>query len=117
MLKERIYLHSTNSNAAWDEDLGKCRNLISPPVPDTDFNSKVPSWKEILVVVKAATNNLAPGPYGIPFLVYKRCPKIILLPVEDPKGDLKKGEDCLTKEICGRGVDSKGREVNHHRAV
>lgn len=71
------YLHNTYSDAARDEDLGVCRDLIEPPLPATNFNTKVPSWKEIQTVVKAARNNSAPGPNGVPYLVYKRCPKLL----------------------------------------
>lgn len=77
--KEEInaYLHDTYSDAAREEDLGECRHLINPPAPTTDFNTKVPSWKEIQTVVKAARTSSAPGPNGVPYLVYKRCPKLL----------------------------------------
>lgn len=70
-------MHDTYSDAAWEEDLGECRHLINPPTPTIDFNIKVPSWKEIQTVVKAARTSSAPGPNGVPYLVYKRCPKLL----------------------------------------
>lgn len=77
--KEEIdaYLHDTYSDAARAEDLGEYRHLINPPTPTIDFNIKVPSWKEIQTVVKAARTSSAPGPNGVPYLVYKRCPKLL----------------------------------------
>lgn len=71
------YLHNTYSDAAREEDLGECRDLIKPPMPVTSFNTKAPSWRETQSVVKAARNASAPGPNGIPYLVYKRCPQLL----------------------------------------
>lgn len=77
--KEEVdaYLQKTYSDAEREEDLGECRDLIKPPEPVQELNTKVPSWKEIQTVVKAARNNSAPGPNGVPYLVYKRCPKLL----------------------------------------
>lgn len=60
--KEEIdtYLHNTYSDAVQEEGLGECRDLINPPVPTTEFNSKAPSSKEIQAAVKVARNNSAP---------------------------------------------------------
>ncbi|XP_075313231.1 uncharacterized protein LOC142373743 [Odontesthes bonariensis] len=77
--KEEVdsYLHETHSDAVREEDLGECRDLIKPPEPACELNTKAPTWKEIQSVVKAARNNSAPGPNGVPYLVYKRCPKLL----------------------------------------
>lgn len=77
--KEEIdsYLHDTYSDAAREEDLGECRALINHPAPTTEMNTRVPSWKEVQTAVKAARNNSSPGPNGVPYLVYKRCPKLL----------------------------------------
>ncbi|XP_053170226.1 uncharacterized protein LOC128354001 [Scomber japonicus] len=77
--KEEVdsYLHETYSDAVREEDLGEFRDLIKPPEPTCEFNIKAPTWKETQSVVKAARNNSAPGPNGIPYLVYKRCPKLL----------------------------------------
>ncbi|KAK0141886.1 Transposable element Tcb2 transposase [Merluccius polli] len=45
--------------------------------PTTDLNSKEPSWKEVQEVVKAARASSAPGPSGVPYKVYKRCPRLL----------------------------------------
>nr|AAN12398.1 polyprotein [Tetraodon nigroviridis] len=77
--KEEVdsYLHDTFSDAERENSLGECRVLISPPEPACSFNTKAPTWKEIQTVVRAARNNSAPGPNGVPYLVYKRCPKLL----------------------------------------
>lgn len=77
--KEEIdnHLCNTYSDAAWEEDLGPYGSLIEPPGPTTDFNSKEPSWKEIQEVVKAARASSAPGPSGVPYKLYKRCPRLL----------------------------------------
>ncbi|KAJ8337956.1 hypothetical protein SKAU_G00369220 [Synaphobranchus kaupii] len=70
------HLQNTYSHAARGEALGECRALIIPPEPTTAFNTKEPGWKVIQSVVKAARASSAPGTNGMPYLVYKRCPKL-----------------------------------------
>ena len=36
-----------------------------------------PTWKEVQDVVKKARSGSAPGPSGIPYKVYKKCPKLL----------------------------------------
>lgn len=37
--------------------------------------------------------------------------------MDDPQGHLEKGEGGLAVETCWGGLDSKGGELNHHRAI
>ena len=46
------------------------------PEPEVPFNTKMISWKEFEAVVKKARSKSAPGNNSIPYVVYKRCPKI-----------------------------------------
>lgn len=71
------YLNATYSGSAREEDLGPCRTLITPPEPTSAFNTKEPTLKEVEEVVKAARSNSAPGPSGVPYVVYKRCPRLL----------------------------------------
>lgn len=77
--KEEIdaHLHLTYSDAAREENLGECKRLIQPLPPTTDFNIQAPTWKEVQAVVKAARTSSAPGPNGVPYVVYKRCPRLL----------------------------------------
>ncbi|XP_063050108.1 uncharacterized protein LOC134444859 [Engraulis encrasicolus] len=71
------YLNATYSDDAREEELGPCRTLITPPIPTSAFNTKEPTFKEVEEVVKAARSNSAPGPSGVPYVVYKRCPRLL----------------------------------------
>ena len=51
--------------------------LVRPKGPTKPFNDKQPTLEEIKKVVKKARAKSAPGPNGIPYLLYKRCPKVL----------------------------------------
>ena len=38
---------------------------------------KLPTCKEIRCIVSQSRNKSTPGPNGIPFLLYKKCPKVL----------------------------------------
>ena len=63
--------------------------MISLATLSIEFNSRVPSWSEIQEVVKALRSASAPGPSGIPYIVYKQYPNI-LRRLEDLKSNLDK---------------------------
>ena len=52
-------------------------NLVWPANPGEELNMKAPTLDEIRQIVKKTRNKSAPGPNGIPFLLYKRCPKVL----------------------------------------
>ena len=78
---EEINAHPSNtfSDPSRDVELININSLISPEPPSVEFNDKPPTWKEIQEVVKAARTSAAPGPNGVPYTVYKRCPGILKL--------------------------------------
>ena len=78
---EEINAHLSNafSDPSRDVELGNINSLISPEPPSVEFNDKPPTWKEIQEMVKAARTSAAPGPNGVPYTVYKRCPGILKL--------------------------------------
>ncbi|VDI03327.1 Hypothetical predicted protein [Mytilus galloprovincialis] len=45
--------------------------------PTIEFETKEPTWKEVCEVVKKARTGSAPGYSGVPYKVYKKCPKIL----------------------------------------
>ncbi|KAJ8014696.1 hypothetical protein DPEC_G00018330 [Dallia pectoralis] len=70
------HLRDNFGDGAREQDLGNCQYLIDPPAPTLDFDGKEPSWKEIQEVIKKARPGSAPGPSGVPYRVYKSCPKL-----------------------------------------
>ena len=73
------HLSNTFSDPSRDVEVDNINSLISPEPPSVEFNDKPPTWKEIQEVVKAARTSAAPGPNGVPYTVYKRCPGILNL--------------------------------------
>ncbi|XP_061878077.1 uncharacterized protein LOC133630482 [Entelurus aequoreus] len=69
------HLKQTYSDGCREQDLGPCRSLINPPT--LDFDGKEPGWKEIQEVVRRARTSSAPGPSGVPYKVYKNCPRLL----------------------------------------
>jgi hypothetical protein len=70
------YLRNVHSDEKRDEDLGECRGLLQPEEPTVDFDMAELRWKEVDDVIKKARAASAPGPNGIPYRVYKNCPKL-----------------------------------------
>jgi hypothetical protein len=72
------YLKETHSDSRREEEVGDCARLIQPSEPTVDFNEKEPTLKEIQDIVKKSRVASAPGPNGVPYKVYKNCPKLVI---------------------------------------
>ena len=55
------------------------RNIPVVPLPASMFSLAPPSLEEVRRVIGKARNRSAPGPNGVPYLLYKRCPKVLYL--------------------------------------
>ncbi|XP_054628013.1 uncharacterized protein LOC129179159 [Dunckerocampus dactyliophorus] len=77
--KEEVdyFLKNNLSDPEREQDLGPLSALLDIPSPTVDFNTGEPTWKEIQDVVAAARSRSAPGPSGVPYKVYKRCPGLL----------------------------------------
>ncbi|XP_021349432.1 uncharacterized protein LOC110466448 [Mizuhopecten yessoensis] len=67
-------VHSDNRRA---EPLGYCPRILEVEAPSAPLDTKLPTWKEIQDVVKKARSGSAPGPSGITYRVYKKCPRLL----------------------------------------
>lgn len=47
--------------------------------PEAMMDVKETTWKEMKEMVKNATSGSAPGPNGVPYIVYKKCPTCVQL--------------------------------------
>jgi len=99
------YLTNTHSDQQREEPLGNCNRICPEKEPDFPLDMKEPSWKEVCEVVRKTRACSAPGPSGIPYKVYKKCPKLLrrlwsLLRVVWRKGTIptcwQQAEGCLT---------------------
>ncbi|XP_060082190.1 uncharacterized protein LOC132561508 [Ylistrum balloti] len=77
--KEEIeqHLRETHSDAGKNKPLGECERIPLEDEPTFQLDEKEPTWKEVFEVVKKARSGSAPGPSGIPYKVYKMCPKLL----------------------------------------
>ena len=77
-----------------DEEKSKAReapeDLIQYEEPEVEFDNKMPSWSEFNKRLRKTRSKSAPGPNGVPYLVYKRCPGVARLLWSYIKGMWKK---------------------------
>ena len=55
------------------------RDIPVVPLPTSIFSLASPSLEEMRRVIRKARNRSAPGPNGVPYLLFKRCPKVLYL--------------------------------------
>ena len=48
--------------------------------PKVSFNLEPPTWSEFQRKLKNTRMKSAPGPNGVPYKVYKKCPNVAVLP-------------------------------------
>nr|XP_055028991.1 uncharacterized protein LOC129418090 [Misgurnus anguillicaudatus]XP_055035306.1 uncharacterized protein LOC129423146 [Misgurnus anguillicaudatus] len=77
--KEEVnqYLSDKYSDSRREENLPTCRELPTPPEPSFQFNIKEPTLAEVRDIVRTARTSAAPGPSGVPYKVYKHCPRLL----------------------------------------
>ena len=71
------HLSRTYSDPAREVPLDHEPGLVWPDQPGQEFNMKPPTLEEVRRVVRKAKSKSAPGPNGIPYVLYKRCPKTL----------------------------------------
>ena len=120
--KEEVekHLSETHSDERQWEHLGNCDRIENVQEPEIPMNTKEPSWKEVSDVVKKARSASSPGPNGIPYKVYKKCPKILkhlwrLLKVVWRKGKIP---SCWQKaEGCFIPKEEKSEDITQFRTI
>ncbi len=71
------HLKATYSDSIREQPLGSCDALITPPEPSSDFDLKEPRLRKVEEVMRTVRSSSAPGPSGVPYKVYKNCPKLL----------------------------------------
>lgn len=69
-------IRAAHSDPLKDVPLGKMPNISPAPPPQYAFDSSEITLEEVRNVVKKARSGSAPGPSGITYAIYKRCPKL-----------------------------------------
>ncbi|GFR79771.1 polyprotein [Elysia marginata] len=67
------HLKKSYSDTNRELPLEETAGLIWPAAPGIKFNNKPPNLQEVVAVVNKARAKSAPGPNGVPYLLYKRC--------------------------------------------
>ena len=71
------HLEATYADPRREEPLPDFKGLEHPPQPGVRFDEGPFRWGEVQDVVVKARAKSAPGPNGVPYLVYKRCPGVL----------------------------------------
>ena len=76
--KEEIEAHlkKAHSNQGSPDDRQLLEDLHQFSEPEYRFEDEVPSFKEFMLKLRKTRSKSAPGPNGVPYLVYKRCPGV-----------------------------------------
>ena len=90
------YLHKMHKCDEEKEAREIPEDLHKHAEPEVDFEDEVPTWKEFSNRLRKTRNKSAPGPNGVPYLVYKRCPGVAKLLWRYLKGMWKK--NSISKE-------------------
>jgi len=70
------YLDSTYGDERRDEELPYMPGLVRPTRPGVKFELGPLKYQELEAFLKKARASSAPGPNGIPYRVYKKCPEL-----------------------------------------
>ncbi|GFO39082.1 reverse transcriptase [Plakobranchus ocellatus] len=74
------HLKKTYSDPTRKIPLEETAGLVWPAAPRIKFDSKPPTLQEVIAVVNKARAKSAPGPNGVPYLLYKKCPNVLKKP-------------------------------------
>ena len=78
--KEEVELHLKEAHGKKEEEERNApEDLLEYEEPNIEFDNSVPTWQEFSSKLRKARNKSAPGPNGVPYLVYKRCPGVAYL--------------------------------------
>ena len=70
------HLKSAHCDLYKDGHLDHHPKIRSVANPSKDLDASEPSWKEMMEVIKRARTSSAPGPNGLPYKIYKKCPQL-----------------------------------------
>ncbi|KAK3779423.1 hypothetical protein RRG08_015824 [Elysia crispata] len=121
-VKEQLetHLRKTQSDPDREIPLSEPAGLVWPDAPGEEFNSKPPSLKEINAVVQKARVKSAPGPNGVPYLLYKRCPNVLKRLHKILRGawsNLKINEQWMSADGVYISREQNSTEINQFRPI
>ena len=67
------HLYKAHSDPSREEERKIQEDLWVYQEPKVEFNNELPTWSEVSKRLRKTRSKSAPGPNGVPYLVYKRC--------------------------------------------
>ena len=79
--KEEVekHLKEVHSDPSQGKEREDCEDLLSFEPRDLAYDDNPPTYKEFANKLRKTRSKSAPGPNGVPYLVYKRCPGVARL--------------------------------------
>ena len=120
--KEEVqeFLRKSHSDEHREKELGSMERLIQYPEPEFVYETSPPTFREFQAVLKKARSKSAPGPNGVPYKFYKKCPEVARLMFNYIKGLWKKNKIPETWRRA-EGVlipkEDKARKVDRYRTI
>ena len=76
--KEEVqaYLEKAHHDENQDNERSIPEDLYQYDEPEVKYNNQVPTWSEFSKRLRKTRTKSAPGPNGVPYQVYKRCPGV-----------------------------------------
>ena len=114
------HLRDTYSDKNREVELDEVQGLIWPAAPGEQLNSKPPTMEEVERVVNKGRSKSAPGPNGIPYLLYKKCPNVLRWLHRMIRAAWK-NERIPQQWMCAEGVyipkEQNSTEINQFRPI
>ncbi|GFO29352.1 reverse transcriptase [Plakobranchus ocellatus] len=114
------HLKRTYSDPTLEIPLEETTGLVWPAAPGIKFDSKPPSLQKVIAVVNKARAKSAPGPNGVPYLLYKRCPNVIKKLHKILRSAWKKikiSKEWMTTEGVNIPKELDSRGINQFRPI
>ncbi|KAI8500672.1 hypothetical protein Bbelb_214900 [Branchiostoma belcheri] len=73
------HLEETYTDPERHKPLGPPGYIPRPAQPSVPMDISPPKWSEITTAIRRARASAAPGPNGVPYRVYKMCPKTLCI--------------------------------------
>ena len=112
------FLEKAHSKDKKDSEIPAEFHQYGPPT--SEFDDSLPTWKEFNDRLQKARNKSAPGPNGVPYLVYKKCPGLARLLFGYLKGLWRKNSISKTwREAEGVFIPKEegAKELNEFRTI
>ena len=114
------YLQNTYSDPDRELELEDHPKLWSPEEPTTPLDFSVPKLSDVHEIIRKSRSGSAPGPNGLPYRMYKQCPRLTtrlwkLLMVVWRRGVLP--NDWLISEGCFIPKEENSTTLNQFRTI